>query len=437
MSSLKSLKLKSQRARHQSRSGWTTAALGSSVVHAFVLVGLWRGGARGPLSAEPVSQVVVELKSDPAWDSVASAAAALADPRLPTVDEAVVARPLDAPEGERDNAVAKTVAPRQGEGKSRAAPAPDEGAAGGRLAGFATRRDRSTLQSRVADAATDAQLARLATSSRSASPQAVRREARAGVGDSVRTSEATRAASAAAPMPPPASEAPPAPAPTLAGPAPGAKLAARVEPLVLAAVSAHPTPERGAGPLDAETGARMFDVETRGRAADDETRRAVSNEAHPGITDFSRAGVVAPADNAHGHGPGAAPGAVSRVTNGTAPAVSGARSPQELATELAERTRERVYDRYRQEIQRRVQNVLVFPKVLAIRLEQGEAVVTFVVRPDGALGDGPRIVKSSGFEEFDAEAVKAVLRAAPFPRRAEAAGLSLSMPVTFENPLVR
>jgi TonB family protein len=117
--------------------------------------------------------------------------------------------------------------------------------------------------------------------------------------------------------------------------------------------------------------------------------------------------------------------------------VYGARSPQELAAEAAERTRERLYDRYRQEIQRRVQNVLVFPKILALRLEQGEAVVTFVVRPDGALGDGPRIVKSSGFEEFDAEAVKAVLRAAPFPRRAETAGISLSMPVTFENPLVR
>jgi len=102
-----------------------------------------------------------------------------------------------------------------------------------------------------------------------------------------------------------------------------------------------------------------------------------------------------------------------------------------------ERARERQYDRYRQEIQRRVQNVLVFPKVLALRLEQGEAVVTFVVRPDGGLGDGPRIVKSSGFEEFDTEAVKAVQRAAPFPRRAETTGMSLSMPVTFENPLVR
>jgi TonB family protein len=409
------------------------AVAGSSVVHVLVLAGLWRG-AREPAVAG-AAEVVVELKADPtAWDKLAGAAEALPDPPIPTVDEAVVARPIDAPEGERDNAVAKTVAPRAGEGRECATPAPDEGDAGGRLPGLATRRDRSTLQSRVADAETDAQSSRLRTSSRSSSPQAVRREAKTGVGDSVRTSEATRAPSAAAPAPAPE---PPAAPPDVAGPAAGAKVAARVEPLVLATASLRPTPDRGAGPLDAETGARMFDVDARGRAADDQIRRAVSNEAHPGITDFSHAGVAGPADLRQGRGPGDAPGAVARATNGTAPSVYGARNPQALAAEAAARTRERVYDRYRQEIQRRVQNVLVFPKVLALRLEQGEAVVTFVVRPDGGLGDGPRIVKSSGFDEFDAEAVKAVLRAAPFPRRSETAGLSLSMPVTFENPLVR
>jgi TonB family protein len=346
----------------------------------------------------------------------------------------VVARPLDAPEGERDNAVTKTVAPREGESRERARPAPDDGVSGGRAPALATRRDQSSLQSRVADADTAAQSSRLRTATRSSSQQAVRREATTGVGDSVRTSDATRAPSAAAPEPPPAAPATP---PDVAGPAAGAKVAARVETLVLADASLHPTPERGAGPLDAETGVRMFDVETRGRVADDETRRAASNAAHPGITDFSRAGVAAPADARDGRGPGTAPGAVARETSGAAPAVYGAPSPQALAAEVAARTRERLYDRYRQEIQRRVQNVLVFPKVLALHLEQGEAVVTFVVRPDGRLSDGPRIAKSSGFQEFDAEAVRAVLRAAPFPRRGEGSGLALSMPITFENPLVR
>ena len=420
-----------RKTKRTERIGWRWAVAGSSLVHALVLAGLLRGGVRAPAAVE-AAQVVFELKAaDGPGDSLGPAAA-LPDP--PLRDEARVARPLDAPEGDRDNAVARTVGPREGESVARATPAPDQGEEGGRLPALATRRDRSTLQSRVADTDVDAQTSRLRTSRRSSSPQAVRREVRTGLGDSIRTREATRAPSAAAPESlAGASRAPP----DATGAAAGATPPARLQPLVLARPSDHPDPEGGAGALDAEAGARMFDVEARGRAADDQTRRAASSESHPGITDFSRAGAVGEADSRQGRGPGEAPGAVTRATNGTGPAVYGARSPQELAAEAAQRARERVYDRYRQEIQRRVQNVLVFPKVLALRLEQGEAVVTFVVRPDGALGEGPRIVKSSGFEEFDAEAVKAVQRAAPFPRRAETSGMSLSMPVTFENPLVR
>ena len=416
------------------QSGWTWAATGSFVVHALVLVALWRS-APAPAIAE-ATQVVVELKADQtAWDNVAPQAGALPDPPLPAIDEAVVTRPRDAVEGDRDNAVAKTVAPREGEGRERATPAADRGEDGGRLPRLATRRDVSTLQSRVADADSEAQSSRSRTSSRASSPQAMRRELKTGAGDSVRTSEATRAPSAATPEPSPG--APPS-LPDVEGPTTGANAAARAEPALVEHASARPEPESGAGPLDAEAGARLFDVEPRGPAADDQTRRMASNETRPGITDFSHAGVAAQADARQGRGPGdALRRGRARATNGAAPAVYGARSPKELAAEAAERARARVYDRYRQEIQRRVQNVLVFPKVLALRLEQGEAVVTFIVRPDGALGEGPRIVKSSGFEEFDAEAVKAVLRAAPFPRRAEATGMALSMPVTFENPLVR
>jgi TonB family protein len=422
-----------RRTKRAQGSGWSRAVAGSSVVHALVLAALWRGGARAPAAPIEASQVVVELKAEPAaWDPGAPAAA-LPDPPAPTVDEAKLARPLDAPEADRDNAVAKTVGPRDGEGKDRAAPAPDQGESGSRLPGLATRHDRSSLQSRVADADAGAQASRLRTSTRSSSPQAIRRELKTGAGDAVRTTDATRAPSAAAPEPPPG---PPAP-PDVAGPSAGGKVAALVEPPAVARASDRPEAQRGVGPLDAEAGARMFDVEARGRVADDQTRRAVSSEAHPGVTDFSHAGVVGETSSTQGRGPGEAPGAVARPTNGVAPDVNGARSPQELAAEAAERTRERVYERYRQQIQGRVKNALVFPKVLALRLEQGLVVVTFLVKPDGTLGDGPRVVKSSGFEEFDAEAVKAVLRAAPFPRRAENIGMSVSMPVEFENPVVR
>lgn len=417
------------------RSGWTWAVAGSCAVHAFALGGLVSGGARSAVGAAG-DVVSVELTPDP--EGLAPAAhppappEAMPDPPLPAVDEAVVARPLNAPEGERDNAVDHTAAPREGDGRVRAAPAPDDGAEGGRVPALATRRDRSTLQSRIADADTDAQPARLRTSSRSASPQADRRERRTGVGDQVRTTQATRAPSAAAPEPPPTSA-----DPDVAGPTPGARVATRVDPLTRARASENPEAERGVGPLAVESGARSFDVEARGRTADNTTMRAASSAEHLGITDFSHAGAPAPADSLQGRGPSTSPGAVSRPTSGQSPSTYGARSPQELAADISERTREREYNRYRQAIAQRLGNVLKFPRNLLVHLEQGEAVVTFAVRPDGSLVARPKLVKSSGFQEFDAEAVDVVLRAAPFGRRADKTDMTFMVPVTFENPVVR
>ena len=117
------------------QSGWARAAVGSCVVHVLVLLGLWRSGASAPAMAE-AAQVVVELKADQkVWDDVVPPAAALPDPPAPAIDEAVVPRPRDAPEGDRDNAVAETVAPRVGERRERATPAADRGEDGGRLPG--------------------------------------------------------------------------------------------------------------------------------------------------------------------------------------------------------------------------------------------------------------------------------------------------------------
>jgi protein TonB len=96
---------------------------------------------------------------------------------------------------------------------------------------------------------------------------------------------------------------------------------------------------------------------------------------------------------------------------------------------------EREYQRSLAEIQRRVHARLRFPRRLALELEQGEAVVRFVVRPDGRIDGAVRIVKSAGFDEFDAEAVSAVTRAAPFPPMSRA--LSFSMQIGFDNPMVR
>ena len=118
---------------------------------------------------------------------------------------------------------------------------------------------------------------------------------------------------------------------------------------------------------------------------------------------------------------------------GEAPSALGAPDRQASAAELNERARARSYERSKLEIQQRVKRVLEFPKALALRLEQGVTVVYFVIGADGRLTDGPRVVKSSGFEEFDSAALRAVRRAAPFP----AVPMALSMSVIFENPVIR
>jgi TonB family protein len=48
-------------------------------------------------------------------------------------------------------------------------------------------------------------------------------------------------------------------------------------------------------------------------------------------------------------------------------------------------------------------------------LEKGETIVAFTVGPDGRLDGSIRLLKSAGFHEFDAKALAAVTRDAPFP----------------------
>jgi TonB family protein len=118
-----------------------------------------------------------------------------------------------------------------------------------------------------------------------------------------------------------------------------------------------------------------------------------------------------------------------------APALPGAAEDVLRGPALALRSSEREYLRTQGEIRRRVASALRFPKHLALMLEQGETVVHFIVRPDGRLAGAVEIIKSAGFDEFDAAAVSAVNRAAPFPASGRA--LSVSMPIAFDNPLVR
>jgi TonB family protein len=419
---------------------WSIALGGSVAAHVVILAALFsfarlRGGDVSEPAAPP----------DPSWSvldltptvlpieitEVEISAPPLLDDPAPRV------RPWDARQGERDNPIARTIAPANADGRDRRAPASDRGLEGGAPRVAAYRLDSSTLRSRLTDGATESQPSRLQISRLRASPQAIREEPRIGIGDSVRSALATRTPT-------------PAPSPAVSGATLGGEPAgaasddarqARPDVLpVVARLDVRTSPVHAVGPLDAEAGPRRFDIERAGRAADDQNQRTASDELHPGLTDFSRASAARPVAVADGHGPASTPGAVARPSAGSAPTEFGARDPQAAGPEIAERTLDRRYQRYIQEVSQRVRRIREFPKSLALRLEQGETIVEFVVGVDGRLGDGPRVVKSSGFEEFDAAAVRAVRRAAPFPPMPDpgaARPLPVSLRVTFDNPVVR
>lgn len=101
-------------------------------------------------------------------------------------------------------------------------------------------------------------------------------------------------------------------------------------------------------------------------------------------------------------------------------------------------TSDQRYVDYFKLIHRRVQPLWRFPKGLEIRMEQGDVLVEFVLRPDGSVRR-VRVRRSSGYAAFDENAVAAIRRAAPFPTvpRGLGAPLTILAPFEFANPLVR
>ncbi len=346
------------------------------------------------------------------------------DPAGPSAFAEVVNVDLrDAPQGDRPLDIPVSTAPRTASGTDPRTPASDSGSGAGRRLDAAFRRDRSTLRARVTDGALVYQPARTRTASRASSPQAVRREPVTGTGDSTRTSQPRPGA--------PDVEVPGQGAVPEAPPLPGEQ-GARAPNRADSAAGA-------VGRLDSDQGARSFDVERVGTASDNTHSRAASNAAQPGRVDFSEAASPGPSWSAEGRGPGQAPGAADRVTRGEAPALLGTPRDGDPGADLAVRAQDRRYQRYVQEIMRRVGTEVSFPKTLELQLQQGETIVRFVVRPDGRVTDGVHVVKSSGFDEFDEAAVRAVRKAAPFPPlpAALARGLAVSARIPFENPLIR
>jgi TonB family protein len=272
----------------------------------------------------------------------------------------------------------------------------------------AFRRDTSTLRVRINDGASAYRPAHERNARVAQSPEAVREEPHPGPGDSARTrSRAERAAVAdqergegdfveAAPLRTPGDD-----------------------------------EVRSQGPLDTETGPRRYDVSLRGPARDNAWSRAASDEKQPSVMDLSAAAVAG--SGREGRGPGVAPGALPRASDGQAPSRSG------LAASIlgpgSDGAGEGVQDHYYFDLDRRVTAAVRFPKQLALELRQGDAIVTFTVAPNGRVVGPIQVAKSAGFPAFDDEAVAAVQRAAPFSPPGKTRPISLR--VWFRNPMVR
>jgi protein TonB len=357
---------------------------------------------------------VSDETSAEAWLGVVPDAPELA--RQPQQPEGPPLPPAD--QENRDRAAA---ASDPGLRRSQGAPAPDSGEGTGRRLPPAWRRDSSTLRSHLTNGSDFDQPERERTARSSSSPQAVRLEPQVGIGDSARTT---------------------VPAPLPAAPPTELSPAVRDEQDVVPPLAREthipddigPEPMRGEGPLDAERGRRSFDVPPDGPPRDDVRARAAATETQPGLVDYTTASARGPEDGTAGKGVGVDPGASSHRVSGTAPSAAGWPRPAPIG-EIGEGSSERQFGREYLEIRRKVAQVLRFPKRLALLLEQGEAIVQFMVDRDGRVWGDVKLLKSAGFEEFDREALEVVRRAAPFPQLRQR--LLVRMRVPFENPVVR
>jgi TonB family protein len=325
------------------------------------------------------------------------------------------------PEADEANQDSHPAAGARGAAGEEAAPAPDQGDGTGRKLPVAWRRDTSTLRARLTTGARLYQPSREKNAARASSPQEVRRERRAGIGDSART--ASRRLTEAVPVVPPAPEA----VAKNEDPQPHLDEQRRTP------LEPGDGTTRGEGPLDADVGSRAFDVPVEGPARDTVAARQASDELNPGLTDYAT--VAARGEGVQGRGRAQSPGISSAQSPGTAASFAGWPSPRPSTEDAGEGTSERLYAREHLEIRRRVARLQRFPHRLAVMLEQGEAIVQFQVERDGRLAGAVKLLKSAGFEEFDQEALAAVQRAAPFPQMARP--LLVRMRIGFQNPLVR
>jgi len=186
-----------------------------------------------------------------------------------------------------------------------------------------------------------------------------------------------------------------------------------------------------------DRGASAIETERLGPARDADSAAAASSERDPmplELTAPSAGGDESGVRGARTRG-GTAPGSPASGS-GTA----ATRADLEVGSGRPALRAER-QDPYFRRMYQRIDSVIRFPRDLALALEQGEVVVTFTLSASGAVSD-VRVVKSSGFLEFDDELTRALRVAAPFgpvptALRGRADRVGVAAPYKFRNPLIR
>jgi TonB family protein len=192
--------------------------------------------------------------------------------------------------------------------------------------------------------------------------------------------------------------------------------------------------------LQVETGAPAAETERVGALRDPVDSASASNARTTGPLELSRPS----------SGGRAQEGGVARAQGGAGPLAGSphrgdgtAASSSALAVGPGRETmRAARTDPYFRRLYERLDREIVFPRELALALEQGEVVVTFSLSvSDGAIGH-LQVVKSSGFSEFDQElkrALAAIGPLGPVPRalRSRSPRLVVIAPYAFRSPLIR
>lgn len=181
-------------------------------------------------------------------------------------------------------------------------------------------------------------------------------------------------------------------------------------------------------------GERATEGRTRGPTRDDAHVAAASRERDPLPIDVDSPSSGGRASGVRG---APAPGAASNGW-GTGRGATRADAPRGAGSPAAEASRG---DAYFRRMYARVDRVIRFPRERALRLQQGLVVARLVLRPDGQIST-VEMARSSGYDDFDQELVRALRAAAPFgPVPARLLGqqreLTVLTPYDFKNPLIR